>query len=669
MFEETGKSHKLDSYENIRLFKKLYGYWHEARSAHADNRAEQAIDEDFYDNIQWDQEDINTLLNRGQDPIVFNEIKPAIDWIIGTENRTRVDWKVYPRTKDDRDSSEIKTKLLRYVQDANKMNFIVSKSFADAVKVGIGWLELGIRDNSEDEPLFIKHVPWREIWADPLHGDRYIIRSKVVDVDIARAMFPDRKDVIEVSKEDAFCGMYGTLYDEDLHDVRQYIDMSLIGVETTTLSNFKREVVRLNECWYKVPVNIKVVRGNARFNNQEFDPNNFEMVDAINNGMASIYESVRMQTYVAVFCTKGLLQNIKSPYRHNKYPFVPILGFIRGRDNMPYGVIRSARDPQREVNKRRSKALFLLSTNRTIMDEGAVEDLDHYAEEVAAPDGIIVKKPNKNLEIQTNPQLADAHINLGLQASQYIRHVSGVTGENQGLETNATSGKAILARQSQGTVITAQLFDNKRLAIQQAGEQMLSLVEQFYDYEKVVRITGTMGADEFLTINERMPDGNISNPIHLSQSDFKVSDQDSSETERQAQFDQLIEVIRGMDSSIAINFLDLAFELSDIPNADEFVKRLRQINGQVDPNDPNADQLNQQNEMLKQQKQQEQESIQKAQIDSEMRNREIRNKDAEMTRMDKALAMAEKIGAKTPEEKMKLANMLLFGADNAIKSV
>ena len=31
------------------------------------------------------------LIEPGQAPLVFNEVKPTIDWIIGTERRTRVD--------------------------------------------------------------------------------------------------------------------------------------------------------------------------------------------------------------------------------------------------------------------------------------------------------------------------------------------------------------------------------------------------------------------------------------------------------------------------------------------------------------------------------------------------------------------------------------------------
>ncbi len=50
-----------------------------------------ALDQDFYDNLQWDPEDAATLRDRGQMPLVYNEVAPMVDWVIGTERRTRVD--------------------------------------------------------------------------------------------------------------------------------------------------------------------------------------------------------------------------------------------------------------------------------------------------------------------------------------------------------------------------------------------------------------------------------------------------------------------------------------------------------------------------------------------------------------------------------------------------
>ena len=52
------------------------------------------------------------------------------------------------------------------------------------------------------------------------------------------------------------------------------------------------------------------------------------------------------------------------------------------------------------------------------------------------------------------------------------------------------SGKAILAKQDQGQMVTAEIFDNQLLAHQLEGELVLSMIEQFYTEEKTFSVTG-----------------------------------------------------------------------------------------------------------------------------------------------------------------------------------
>ena len=139
----------FDSQPMLALHDKLTSWYDAEWNRQASNRFQQALDEDFYDGMQWTQEDAQALIERGQAPLVFNEVKPTIDWIIGTERRTRVDYKILPREKDDEALAEIKTKLMKYVSDANKLPWHRSMAFADAIKGGVGWLEVGIRHKAK----------------------------------------------------------------------------------------------------------------------------------------------------------------------------------------------------------------------------------------------------------------------------------------------------------------------------------------------------------------------------------------------------------------------------------------------------------------------------------------------------------------------------------------
>jgi hypothetical protein len=104
------------------------------------NRYQMALDEDYYDSIQWTPDEAAAVRARGQNPIVYNEVKPTIDWLIGTERRMRRDFKVLARndrSKEATADAQVKTKLLKYLDDVNRAPFERSLAADDAWKGGL----------------------------------------------------------------------------------------------------------------------------------------------------------------------------------------------------------------------------------------------------------------------------------------------------------------------------------------------------------------------------------------------------------------------------------------------------------------------------------------------------------------------------------------------------
>ncbi len=591
---EPGSQHPMDTPEAMRKHNRLMDWYRQEQERQAVNRYQQALDQDFYDGLQYSEEDAAELIERGQAPLVFNEIKPTLDWLIGTERRTRVDFHVFPREEADVGMAKIKQDVLKYIADINKINFKRSQAFKDAAIVGVGWLEDGVLCDATEDPIYSRAESWRNIWYDSssieldLSDARFIFRRKWLDLDIALAMFPDRKEVLEQA------AITANLFDRDF-DEEFYLGQSLSlqqGGSTFARRTFisdssnvhnKRSRVELIEAWYRDPARTQILRGQV-FNGQEYDPANPMHVKAVHDEACSLYDKLETKVRCAVMTKGHLLQDMESPYRHNRFPFTPIWCYRRGRDNAPYGVVRNIRDPQEDLNKRASKALFILSTNQVIAEDGAVEDWDVLREEVARPDGIIIKNKGRELEIRQDKALAEEHIRLMDRDGNAIRNVGGVTDANLGRDSNAVSGKAIIAQQNQGSVVTAELFDNLRLAVQIQGENLLSLSEQWYAEPKVIRLVGERGKIDWVNINQPQPDGSYLNDITASKADFVVDEQDYRESLRIAMFEQMMNMMAGLPPEVALNLLDLVFEFSDVPGKQEIVARIRNINGQRDPN-------------------------------------------------------------------------------------
>ncbi|HWQ39185.1 MAG TPA: hypothetical protein VNM24_11365 [Burkholderiales bacterium] len=600
-----GEIHPLDTPEMKRRHKQLLEWYQQEREKQAANRYQMAIDQDFYDNLQWDERDIQELAERGQAALVYNVQATTVDWIIGTEKRTRVDFKVLPRAEDDVEAADVKTKVLKYLSDVNKTAYARSLAFADAVKVGVGWIEDGARGDPTEEPVFSRYESWRNIIWDSSGVERdgsdwrYLFRWKWIDLDIALAMWPDRAE--KLRKAAVAANLFGSEDDEDFWYLGQRYQArdargEVIGRRTfvndvQTVDN-RRARVRLIEAWYRVPERCTICRGEV-FNGQVFDRANEEMVRAALEGLIGLYDAIKMRVRCAIMTESDLIQEMPSPYRHNRFPFTPIWCYIRGRDRMPYGPIRRTRDIQEDLNKRASKSLYLLSTNRVIADVDAIEGTgltwDDMREEAALPDALITKKRGAEFRFENNVLIGEEHLRLMDRDERLIQHSGGITDDNLGRPTNAISGEAIKARQLQGSVVTAEIFDNLRFAIQRQGEIQLSLIEQFMTEPKVLRLVGAKGKLDWVKINqpEVQSDGSVRylNDITASQADFVVDQQDYHQSVRQAMFETMVELvgkIAAVNAEAGLRILRMALEFSDLPNKDEMAAEVKQMLGLVD---------------------------------------------------------------------------------------
>lgn len=583
----------LDGPKATDLWRKLTGHYLRELDAHAKARRDMEKDEAFYDNDQWTSEEIQRLTERGQDPMVFNVIAQSINWVLGTERRGRTDYKILPRRKEGSKAAERKSQLLKYISDVNASDFHQSRAFADAVKVGVGWIESGVQSDDEGEPIYDRYESWRNVVWDTtateldLSDARFLFRTKWVDVDTAKALFPKRETTVDLaaSIDHDYGAALDRLGDPAMDAIEEaYDDAGYSHVEHPTAI---RTRIRLIEAWFKLPMLEKRMSG-GDFSGEIYDEASPGHTDQVALGMAQVTEKLTYRTFVMIFCGSGVLYLSPSPYRHNRYPLTPIWGYRKAADGTPYGLIRAMRDAQRDINKRFSKAQYILNSQKVVMDEGAVDDLDDFAEEVARPDSIIVKRQGKELRIDVDKELAASHLQIMQLSTEMIQSLSGVTDESLGRTTNASSGKAIVARQEQGALATTPIFDNLRLARQFHGEKMLSLVEQFVTDEKAFRITNMRGNAEYVTVNDGMPE----NDIVRTKADYIITEADWNATLRAAKVQQLLDVMAQLAPvapQVVMVLLDLVVEAMDVPSREEIVKRIRSVTGMEDPDaDPNT---------------------------------------------------------------------------------
>ena len=595
----------LDEEKSLQQLKTIEGWWLEQIDAHAQNRSEQLVDHDFYDHEQWDQKSIATLQQRGQAPLVFNLIHPVIDWIVGTERRTRVDWNCFPRKPGAEKIAEAKTKVLKFTSDTNGVPYIRSKAFKDAAISGVGWTrQFGRLDQRVGIPVGDCYTDWKSVRWDPysrqddMSDCRSISIERYMDLDYAIALWPEREQELRSAASKMIDPSLEFLTDDALMPqvfFAQHSSLMPMAAISGTMSVGRRQRarVRIIETEYRRPIVAKYVQDLVgdypELDGTLYDPSNNDVEELVKNKKLALDDRLADHIWIAFWHPGFFLEHKQSPYRHDKFSLTPIWCFRRHRDGMPYGYVRGLRDPQEEYNKRRSKALFAMSTNRVTFDDDAVdlEDEDSVRDEVNRPDGFIRLAAGSlaagKFKIENNIEIGEGHLKLMQQARQDIHEGSGVTQENLGLGQNDQSGKAIVAKQQQGAVSSAELFDNYRMHIQLTGQKQLSLAEQYITAPMQIRITGD-DETQWLAVNQPSIDPNTGdvvweNDLTKDECDFVVDEQDYRETVRAAMAEMLMDTISKMPPQLAIQLLDLAIDLTDIPNRDEFVKRIRAING------------------------------------------------------------------------------------------
>jgi hypothetical protein len=604
----------LQSDENRTLLGKLENWWAEARDAHAENRREQMIDADYVDMIQWRADEAAVLTGRGQAPLSTPLLKQVMKWLTGTERRTRIDWDVLPRKDADVELANVKKQVLKWVSDVNGTPWERSLQFESQATVGIGWMEDCINRDAFEEGITTRYQDWKEMWWDPysrsntLRDCRYVIRAKFLDLDYAISMMPDQADELTAAACDTLDSSMEVL------SLETTLPMMFYGLEdrptptrnTGALGTFgshmmvrrPRKRVLVLETWFKKANNTPLLVGDGAddqalaLDGKTFNPKDAEHQQALADGVVTLVDGVTEEIWMALWTPGRLLRVNRSPYKHNKYPFTPAWASRRHRDGMPYGVPRESRDTIDELNKRKSKILFDLSTSQVYYESDAMDEADesNNLDETKRPDGEIRLNPGglNKIKIDRGTDRIQPQIAMLDAAKQEIYEASGVTRENTGTSTGDQSGRAILAKQQQGAVVTAPLFDNYRQAIQESGQKTLSNCEQFLTAPKLIRILGPDGAFKWVTINQPNFDpltGDVvwNNDITASQADFVVDETDFRETVRMAMSEMLFELIGRMPPNVAMSLLDVAVEMTDLPNKTALAQRIRQVTGQVAP--------------------------------------------------------------------------------------
>lgn len=569
--------------------KVLLSWVSEAQAAHSEWRAQSWQDWEFRDGKHWSPQAFKKLQDKGINPLTINRIFPIVNLISGHFIKNQQDIVAKGRSSKDSEMGQVASEALAYVKDRNCGREMISAAFTDEITAGYGCIQVGKNSDPREEPVLWTPRPWHSCWWDPyaspwIHKEscRYFFTAGWKNLEDVQMVFPEKRKELEAQ----FQTLSSSYYVPDIYDPGTAIEDHYKYLSSGHWVNSDRKRIRPIEMWYtQITKGWFAIMEDSRVIDLDSlaTPNEqFQVVKASRELVTANVKKMRVATFVSDL----LLQDVPSPYAHDKYPFAPFVGYL-DRFNCPFGIPRQIKEQSMEVNKRRSMALSLISNRRVIIEEDAAKDLNKVYDEANRQDGLIVLKKGKmgSFEIQEMASLAAPQIDLMNQSEREIQEIVGANDEALSRNSALQSGVALDKKNEMSASVTLSLLENASHSQRRLGELTMAMIQSEWNGPKVLRVTDRMsGAEKFVEVNQKVYDQErgaivVKNNIVEAGFDIVIAAAPITDTMREKNMELLFSAINKAPAEAIGPLLNMAFEISDIPNKDALLKQIRAATG------------------------------------------------------------------------------------------
>lgn len=506
----------------------------------------------YYHDKQWTDSEIERLRKRGQQATVRNRVKRKIDFLVGTEQRLRRDPKAYPRTPKHERDADVATAGLRFVCDQSKWPQVSSNCMHDGLIDGIGVAFIGIENG---DPVVRRAASDRFFYdprsVEPDFSDaRYMGLHLWFDIDEAKARWREKQKELQDTL-DASGDTTTAFIEQDRQD--QWGDL-------------EGRRVRVCEFWEKESLAPHMAGWGWKF---------------------------------CFFTGDVYLEGGWSPYKGEKgepdCPYEAWSPYVDEKGDR-YGLVRTLRSIQDEINYSASKYLHRLSTRQFFYKEGSVEDIDQFSSQIARPDGKI--KINEHAEWGKDVGLVDDSVQMRGEAERHQMALSemenygpnpGLVGQGQGVD--GASGRALLAQRDSGMTELSPVFERQRDWKLRCYRKMWSRIRQAWTAEKWIRITDEDNAVQFVGLNQYEMDpmtGQIMSQNVVAEIDVDIILDEGPDTI--VMNEELMQHFSSMGEAAFSPAGELLIELSNVNNKDRLLKLIQDARQQQSQG-PNPEQI------------------------------------------------------------------------------
>lgn len=486
--ENNLKSEFSERYEEA--FREWDSYLHEAKR-----------DLDFAVGDSWDAQEKEYLRRNRREALTWNKTKRIIKLVTGYQRKNRLGYRVQAEEGADDSAATQYSQLLQFAMDRCNGYHVMSDAFEQGpLKTGINLVEIGV--NFSEDPVsgdvrFFR-VPFNRFLLDPntfrrdLSDCGYILRREWVTKQEATNLFPKHaKEIAEIRPSQT--------------DNKFTFALKSQGAD---------QRLRWDEYWRrdtdKRTILVDPQTGEWKWWPKDGDQRRLDLFLQMHPQVIT-REVYQPTVKLAVFLEDKVFYDDRDPLKIDEYPFVPLWGEWNP-EHEKYkhklaSLVRDIRDPQKELNKRRSKMLDIIDSqvNSGWMAEEntVVNPKDIYQ----SGQGKVIWFTKGSLQNARAKKIDPPDIPAGMFQFQELmdRDIMEIPGANNELlgipdkDQTQTPGLLAKLRQSQGLTTLQDIFDNYRASKSLLGHKLLKVIQQTYTPDKVSKILGEPPAPEFFS--------------------------------------------------------------------------------------------------------------------------------------------------------------------------
>lgn len=601
--------------QSMRDFRKrAEDYWHDIYEQAADD-IEFCVNKES----QWDEASRISRQKAGRPCVTINKIASFVHQQTNALRANKMTLNAIPVDDSDVGKAEIQDAMLEYVLKSSRADIATDWAGGRAIMGGFGFYR--VTTDYEHELSFNQDIKVKRI-ENP--------QSTYLSPEIKCPFGSDTTEAItgEWMSKDEFKRQFPNEEAVSVDDITEAMDWQ--SEDTVFVAEYYR-VEYVQDTLYLLDDGTTLLK--SEIDEYEGDP------DLV------IADERKTQTKTIMWykCSRDAILE-QTEIKADFIPIILVVGDEQWVKNKRYwnSLITNAKDPQIIYNYARTAQLEQLQKagNRPWVADGrSIEGYEAHWADLNNPNMTYI--PYNSTDDNGNP-IAPPFMATAYQGSPDLMRevmtsadeIKGTTNINDatlGNQGNETSGRAIMARQRQSDQGNFHFLDNFKRAYEHLGRVILSMIPNYYDTPRVLRITQDDEVYKTLVINmdpesplvqkyeKELKDAELGinglyNDVTVGKYDIRIAAGADYNTQREEAREVLIELGRAYPALMEVSG-DLIIRAFDFPDADKIADRLKMLlppqlkddDGDAPPMPP---ELQQQIQQMQQQMQQAEQALQ-----------------------------------------------------------